>query len=34
MTCYLTDLTSPSDVAAAKAAGVIAYKLYPAGEKE
>lgn len=31
MTCYLTDNTSPSDVEAAKAAGVVAYKLYPAG---
>jgi len=31
MTCYLTDKTSPADVAAAKDAGVVAYKLYPAG---
>jgi dihydroorotase len=31
MTCYLTDLTTPADVAAAKAAGVVAFKLYPAG---
>ncbi len=32
MTIYLTDVTSPEDVAAAKAAGVIyAFKLYPAG---
>lgn len=31
MTCYLTDNTTPEDVYAAHAAGVIAYKLYPAG---
>ncbi|KAF6257727.1 dihydroorotase [Scenedesmus sp. NREL 46B-D3] len=31
MTLYLTDNTSPADVAAAKAAGIVAYKLYPAG---
>ena len=31
MTLYLTDSTSPDDVRAAKAAGIVAYKLYPAG---
>lgn len=31
MTLYLTDNTSPDDVAAAQAAGIVAYKLYPAG---
>lgn len=31
MTCYLTDNTSPADVQTAKEAGIIAYKLYPAG---
>jgi dihydroorotase len=31
MTCYLTDTTTPDDVAAAQAAGIIAFKLYPAG---
>mmetsp|Transcript_29834 Transcript_29834/g.76530 ORF Transcript_29834/g.76530 Transcript_29834/m.76530 type:complete len:388 (-) Transcript_29834:324-1487(-) len=31
MTLYLTDKTSPEDVAAAKEAGIIAFKLYPAG---
>jgi len=31
MVLYLTDNTSPADIAAAKAAGVIAAKLYPAG---
>jgi hypothetical protein len=31
MTLYLTDVTAPSEVAAAKAAGVAAFKLYPAG---
>lgn len=31
MTCYLTDNTTPDDVAEALAAGVIAFKLYPAG---
>ena len=31
MTCYLTDNTTPEDVHAAHAAGVVAYKLYPAG---
>lgn len=31
MTCYLTDRTSPEEVEAAKEAGVVAYKLYPAG---
>ena len=32
MTLYLTDSTSPEDVAAAKATGVVyACKLYPAG---
>ncbi|KAJ9517496.1 hypothetical protein QJQ45_025018, partial [Haematococcus lacustris] len=31
MTCYLTDRTKPEDVAQAQAAGVVAYKLYPAG---
>lgn len=31
MTCYLTDNTTPEDVQAAHEAGVIAYKLYPAG---
>lgn len=28
---YLTDNTSPEDVAAADEAGVVAFKLYPAG---
>eukprot|EP00983_Pelagomonas_calceolata_P074610 1152621-Pelagomonas_calceolata.AAC.3 len=32
MTCYLTDRTTPEEVEAAKEAGVIAFKLYPAGE--
>jgi dihydroorotase len=31
MTLYLTDLTPPSEIARAKAAGVVALKLYPAG---
>lgn len=31
MTIYLTDQTSPADIAAAKAAGAVAAKLYPAG---
>ncbi|KAF5831142.1 dihydroorotase [Dunaliella salina] len=31
MTCYLTDRTTPDEVEAAKEAGVVAYKLYPAG---
>lgn len=31
MTLYLTDRTTPADIAAAKAAGVVALKLYPAG---
>jgi len=31
MTLYLTDNTTPDDVIAAKEAGVIAFKLYPAG---
>jgi dihydroorotase len=31
MTLYLTDNTSPEDVEAAKEAGIVAYKLYPAG---
>lgn len=31
MTLYLTDNTSPSDVYAAKEAGVVAFKLYPTG---
>lgn len=31
MTLYLTDKLSPEDIAAAKAAGVVACKLYPAG---
>ncbi|KAK9840252.1 hypothetical protein WJX74_006207 [Apatococcus lobatus] len=31
MTLYLTDDTTAEDVAAAKDAGIIAYKLYPAG---
>ncbi|MEG2049295.1 MAG: dihydroorotase, partial [Comamonas sp.] len=31
MTLYLTDKLSPADIAAAKAAGVVACKLYPAG---
>lgn len=31
MTLYLTDDTSPEDVQEAKAAGIVAYKLYPAG---
>lgn len=31
MTLFLTDMTTPEDIAAAKAAGVVAVKLYPAG---
>jgi dihydroorotase len=31
MTLYLTDTTTPAEVARAKAAGVVALKLYPAG---
>lgn len=31
MTLYLTDATTPEDVQAAKTAGIVAYKLYPAG---
>ncbi|ALV05696.1 dihydroorotase [Roseateles depolymerans] len=31
MTLYLTDRTTPEDIAAVKAAGVVALKLYPAG---
>jgi dihydroorotase len=31
MTLYLTDNTPPEEVAAARAAGVVAFKLYPAG---
>ncbi len=31
MTLYLTDRTTPEDIAAAQAAGVVALKLYPAG---
>jgi len=31
MTLYLTDLTSPDEVARAHAAGIVAAKLYPAG---
>ena len=31
MTLYLTDNTAPAEFAAAKAAGVVALKLYPAG---
>jgi dihydroorotase len=31
MTLYLTDNTAPAEIAAAKAAGVVALKLYPAG---
>lgn len=31
MTLYLTDRTTPEDIAEAKAAGVVALKLYPAG---
>lgn len=31
MTLYLTDNTTPDDVAAAKEAGIVAFKLYPAG---
>lgn len=31
MTLYLTDKTTPDDVSAAKEAGVVAFKLYPAG---
>lgn len=31
MTLYLTDNTKPSEVFAAKAAGIRAFKLYPAG---
>lgn len=31
MTIYLTDNTTPEDVTAAKEAGIVAFKLYPAG---
>ncbi|MCZ2291962.1 MAG: dihydroorotase [Burkholderiales bacterium] len=31
MTLYLTDTTTPAEIARAKAAGVVALKLYPAG---
>ena len=31
MTLYLTDGTTPADVEAAKEAGILAFKLYPAG---
>lgn len=31
MTLYLTDDTTPEDIHEAKAAGILAYKLYPAG---
>ncbi|PRW45391.1 dihydroorotase [Chlorella sorokiniana] len=31
MTCYLTDNTQPEDAHRAKEAGVVAFKLYPAG---
>lgn len=31
MTCYLTDNTQPEEVHRAKEAGVVAFKLYPAG---
>lgn len=31
MTLYLTDSTPVEEVAAAQAAGVVAFKLYPAG---
>lgn len=31
MTLYLTDNTAPEEVEAAKNAGVVAFKLYPAG---
>ena len=31
MTLYLTDDTSSEDVVAAKKAGIVAFKLYPAG---
>jgi dihydroorotase len=31
MTLYLTDLTSPDEIARAHAAGIVAVKLYPAG---
>ena len=31
MTLYLTDNTPPAEAARAKAAGVVAFKLYPAG---
>ena len=31
MTLYLTDGTRPEDVHAAKKAGILAFKLYPAG---
>ena len=31
MTLYLTDNTPPEEVARARAAGVVAFKLYPAG---
>jgi dihydroorotase len=31
MTLYLTDKTPPEEVYAAKAAGIPAFKLYPAG---
>jgi dihydroorotase len=31
MTLYLTDATTPDDVHEAAAAGIVAFKLYPAG---
>ena len=31
MTLYLTDKTPPDEVEAAKRAGIVAFKLYPAG---
>jgi dihydroorotase len=31
MTLYLTDKTPPEEVARAKEAGIVAFKLYPAG---
>ena len=31
MTCYLTDATTPANVVEAREAGVVAFKLYPAG---
>ena len=31
MTCYLTDATTPANVEEAREAGVVAFKLYPAG---